>query len=59
MEDIYKLELNKSTRISVKTDGEYAVNYTVIRVPGGWLYRPSDVVNGHMVFVPFNNEFMT
>jgi hypothetical protein len=52
--DIYKLNLHESTWICA--DGS-----SVIRVPGGWIYRLWDYearVTRDPVFVPFNNEFM-
>ena len=49
---IYDLELHEPTIKGV---------YTIIRVPGGWIYQRVDVVAGgkipSMVFVPYSDEF--
>ena len=49
---IYDLELHEPTIKGV---------YTIIRVPGGWIYQRTDVVAGgkipSMVFVPYSDEF--
>lgn len=56
---IYDLDLHEAINIQVfisKGEGTY-INYSVMRVPGGWLYRTA--LNGHPLinFVPFDSEY--
>jgi hypothetical protein len=50
--DIYKLQLH---------DMITAPEFTILRVPGGWIYRFWDFVTKELspvgVFVPFDDEF--
>jgi len=61
MKDIYKLKLHEITDIEVCSDSNTATSYwSVMRVPGGWIYQiwdteKQDYVRG--LFIPFNNEF--
>ncbi len=52
--DIYSLNLGE---VAVAEDGFLFT--TVLRVPGGWLYRSYDKGNGigGVCFVPYDNEF--
>jgi hypothetical protein len=50
MSNIYNLhEMKLHTELNFN-------NFTILRVPGGWLYLYYNV-NTCVVFVPFNNEF--
>jgi hypothetical protein len=54
---LYKLELHQVVVLS-KTD---TTMVSVIRVPGGWIYRTrithKNLITLSEVFVPFNNEY--
>lgn len=57
---IYDLKLNETLEHFVEGDEHpHALAYSVIRVPGGWVYSSFD--KGHNIgssaFVPYNNEF--
>lgn len=56
--DIYKLDMHEVT-MTTETDLKDWLFTTVMRVPGGWIYRSFDKGNNIMaaVFVPFDNEF--
>jgi len=45
---IYDLELHEIMDV--------AMSYSVMRVPGGWIYSPIGT-SDNAVFVPFDNEF--
>ena len=55
MTDIYKMNLHE---IIVIAEDSW-LHTTVMRVPGGWVYRSYDKSNQMMaaVFVPWSNEF--
>lgn len=48
--DIYAMKLHETIQIMIG-----GLNYRIIRVPGGWLYRYNN--DETSVFVLFNNEF--
>ena len=67
---IYDLDLHESLDIeeeistviggakTYSTRSEKLVRYSVLRVPGGWIYRYKDLTDDPaMVFVPFDNGF--
>ena len=45
--DIYHMKLHETLSLDNR------VGHTIMRVPGGWLYKYFDQI----VFVPYNNEF--
>jgi hypothetical protein len=53
--NLYTMKLHeKEYDIDVKTgEGEF----TILRVPSGWIYSHWSRGEPHPVFVPFNNEF--
>ncbi len=58
---IYDLKLHETCRISIMSCTKAVVDYySVIRVPGGWIYHLWDLNTQTYTrdfFVPFNNEF--
>lgn len=50
---IYDLKLHESSIINTRVNG-LIIEYRVIRVPGGWIYR--NVGTNYETFVPFNND---
>jgi hypothetical protein len=48
-EEIYNMKLHEWTQLKGM--------YSVLRVPGGWLYTYSYMGNNNTVFVPYNDEF--
>ena len=58
LDAIYKMTLNET--IYVEADNSDPLCTSVMRVPGGWIYRSFDKGHGIMActFVPFHNEYM-
>ena len=50
--DIYKMKLGEFFEPDVK------INYHIVRVPGGWIYRFWNSSQYDPVFVPYNEEFI-
>lgn len=59
MKNIYDLQINEVT--VAEGDPKATLFTTVMRVPGGWIYRSVDKGTGIMgvAFVPFDNEFQS
>lgn len=58
LDALYKMNLNETMFVEATNTDPF--NTSVMRVPGGWIYRSFDHSLAMMscVFVPFNNEYM-
>ena len=53
-DDMYKMHLHDEIKIDCIDTVSSKWHFTILRVPGGWIYRWP---NQPPEFVPFNNEF--
>ena len=60
---IYDLKLHETTVVDTITNDAGIQTTSVMKVPGGWIYRTSVLINGSLgestTFVPYDKEFKT
>jgi len=55
--NIYDLELHETCKIKIAVGVLSSIEYTITRVPGGWIYLSTTVNGISTIFVPYSKEF--